>query len=60
MTPFPEPWMLALFVPSGAYRVVDSFADREAALAAADGNPDLTILFKPLWREQARRRRDDY
>lgn len=56
---FETPWVLALFLPDGSYRTVARFPDRAAASVAAEGNPDLIVLFVPIWREQ-RRRSDQY
>lgn len=56
--PFENPWVVAIWLPSGnAYRVIAAFPDRAPAVALAGEGPGRVVLFRPIWR---RRRHGDY
>lgn len=54
-----RPWVVAVFMPRGGYRVLGAFADRAAASQMAALALDRVVLFRPTWRSE-RRRRGEY
>lgn len=56
-----EPWTVVVLLCPGGYCVIGTFASRDAAARLAAESPDKrTVLFRPIWREQARSRADDF